>query len=36
MGLQKAQLLLKQSKKKGYYKMLGMACDADQCTIKKA
>ena len=36
MGLQKAQWLLKQSKKKGYCKVLGMARDADQHTIKKA
>ena len=35
-GLQKAQWLLKQSKKKGYYKVLGVACDADQHTMKKA
>ena len=36
MGLQNAQQLLRQSKNKGYYKVLSMARDADQCTIKKA
>jgi DnaJ family protein C protein 3 len=34
--LQKAQKLLKQSKQKDYYKVLGVARDADQRTIKKA
>ncbi|EGO04165.1 hypothetical protein SERLA73DRAFT_164479 [Serpula lacrymans var. lacrymans S7.3] len=34
--LQKAQRLLKQSKQKDYYKVLGVARDADQQTIKKA
>ncbi|EPQ59851.1 hypothetical protein GLOTRDRAFT_71540 [Gloeophyllum trabeum ATCC 11539] len=35
-SLQKAQKLLKQSKQKDYYKVLGVARDADQKTIKKA
>lgn len=34
--LQRAQKLLKQSKQKDYYKILGVARDADQKTIKKA
>ena len=34
--LQKAQRLLKQSKQKDYYKVLGVARDADPKTIKKA
>ncbi|KAG9308738.1 hypothetical protein JVU11DRAFT_11526 [Chiua virens] len=34
--LQKAQRLLKQSKQKDYYKVLGVARDADTKTIKKA
>ncbi|KAH8115629.1 TPR-like protein [Phellopilus nigrolimitatus] len=34
--LQKAQRLLKQSRKKDYYKVLGVARDADERTIKKA
>lgn len=34
--LQKAQRLLKQSKQKDYYKILGVARDADGKTIKKA
>lgn len=34
--LQKAQRLLKQSKKKDYYKVLDVSRDADQKTIKKA
>lgn len=34
--LQKAQRLLKQSKQKDYYKVLGVARDADAKTIKKA
>ena len=34
--LQHAQKLLKQSKQKDYYKILGVARDADQKTIKKA
>lgn len=34
--LQKAQRLLKQSKSKNYYKVLGVARDADDRTIKKA
>ncbi|KIJ33171.1 hypothetical protein M422DRAFT_183590, partial [Sphaerobolus stellatus SS14] len=34
--LQKAQRLLKQSKKKDYYKVIGVARDADARTIKKA
>ncbi|OSD01882.1 hypothetical protein PYCCODRAFT_1368404 [Trametes coccinea BRFM310] len=34
--LQKAQKLLKQSKQKDYYKVLGVARDADAKTIKKA
>ncbi|KAF8520012.1 hypothetical protein BU17DRAFT_75824 [Hysterangium stoloniferum] len=34
--LQKAQRLLKQSKKKDYYKVLGVSRDADARTIKKA
>ncbi|KAH7903073.1 hypothetical protein BJ138DRAFT_1131510 [Hygrophoropsis aurantiaca] len=34
--LQKAQRLLKQSKQKDYYKVLGVARDADGKTIKKA
>jgi DnaJ family protein C protein 3 len=34
--LQKAQRLLKQSKKKDYYKVLGVSRDADLKTIKKA
>ncbi|KAJ6473119.1 hypothetical protein C8R45DRAFT_1012292 [Mycena sanguinolenta] len=34
--LQKAQRLLKQSRAKDYYKVLGVARDADQRTIKKA
>ncbi|TFK53273.1 hypothetical protein OE88DRAFT_1625989 [Heliocybe sulcata] len=34
--LQKAQKLLKQSRQKDYYKVLGVARDADQKTIKKA
>ncbi|KAJ8516418.1 hypothetical protein ONZ45_g6293 [Pleurotus djamor] len=34
--LQKAQRLLKQSKQKDYYKVLGVSRDADQKTIKKA
>jgi len=34
--LQKAQQLLKQSKKKDYYKVLGVSRDADLKTIKKA
>ncbi|KAH9887660.1 hypothetical protein C8Q73DRAFT_712794 [Cubamyces lactineus] len=34
--LQKAQKLLKQSKQKDYYKVLGVARDADTKTIKKA
>ncbi|KAJ7775622.1 hypothetical protein DFH07DRAFT_901602 [Mycena maculata] len=34
--LQKAQRLLKQSKAKDYYKVLGVARDADERTIKKA
>ncbi|KZT23259.1 hypothetical protein NEOLEDRAFT_1136914 [Neolentinus lepideus HHB14362 ss-1] len=35
-SLQKAQKLLKQSKQKDYYKVLGVARDADQKTIKQA
>ncbi|KAL5508682.1 hypothetical protein ACEPAH_6303 [Sanghuangporus vaninii] len=34
--LQKAQRLLKQSRQKDYYKVLGVARDADEQTIKKA
>ncbi|KZT38740.1 TPR-like protein [Sistotremastrum suecicum HHB10207 ss-3] len=34
--LQKAQRLLKQSRQKDYYKVLGVARDADERTIKKA
>ncbi len=34
--LQKAQKLLKQSRSKDYYKVLGVARDADERTIKKA
>ena len=34
--LQKAQKLLKQSKQKDYYKVLGVSRDADERTIKKA
>lgn len=34
--LQKAQKLLKLSKQKDYYKVLGVARDADTKTIKKA
>ncbi|KDQ52052.1 hypothetical protein JAAARDRAFT_184645 [Jaapia argillacea MUCL 33604] len=34
--LQRAQKLLKQSKQKDYYKVLGVARDADEKTIKKA
>jgi DnaJ family protein C protein 3 len=34
--LQKAQRLLKQSRQKDYYKVLGVARDADEKTIKKA
>ncbi|GJN89854.1 hypothetical protein Rhopal_002843-T1 [Rhodotorula paludigena] len=34
--LQKAQRLLKQSKSKDYYKILGVARDADEKTIKRA
>ncbi|KAG9219635.1 hypothetical protein CCMSSC00406_0006043 [Pleurotus cornucopiae] len=34
--LQRAQKLLKQSKQKDYYKVLGVSRDADQKTIKKA
>jgi DnaJ homolog subfamily C member 3 len=34
--LQKAQRLLKQSRQKDYYKVLGVARDADAKTIKKA
>lgn len=34
--LQKAQRLLKQAKKKDYYKVLGVSRDADMRTIKKA
>lgn len=34
--LQKAHRLLKQSKKKDYYKVVGVARDADLRTIKKA
>jgi hypothetical protein len=34
--LQKAQRLLKQAKKKDYYKVLGISRDADSRTIKKA
>jgi DnaJ homolog subfamily C member 3 len=34
--LQKAQRLLKQSTQKDYYKVLGVARDADAKTIKKA
>lgn len=34
--LQKAQRLLKQSKRKDYYKVLGVSRDADSRTIKKA
>ncbi|TDL18409.1 hypothetical protein BD410DRAFT_775048 [Rickenella mellea] len=34
--LQKAQRLLKQARKKDYYKVLGVARDADERTIKKA
>ena len=34
--LQKAQKLLKQSRQKDYYKVLGVARDADERTIKKA
>ena len=34
--LQRAQKLLKQSKQKDYYKVLGVARDADAKTIKKA
>lgn len=34
--LQKAQRLLKQSKQKDYYKVLGVSRDADERTIKKA
>lgn len=34
--LQRAQKLLKQSKQKDYYKVLGVARDADTRTIKKA
>ena len=34
--LQKAQRLLKQSKKKDYYKVLGVSRDADLKTVKKA
>ncbi|KLO17381.1 hypothetical protein SCHPADRAFT_925865 [Schizopora paradoxa] len=34
--LQKAQRLLKQSRSKDYYKVLGVARDADERTIKKA
>ncbi|KAL0948841.1 hypothetical protein HGRIS_008963 [Hohenbuehelia grisea] len=34
--LQRAQKLLKQSKQKDYYKILGVSRDADQRTIKKA
>ena len=34
--LTKAQKLLKQSKQKDYYKVLGVARDADTRTIKKA
>lgn len=35
-GLEKAHRLLQQSKKKDYYKVLGVSRDADQRTIKKA
>lgn len=34
--LQKAQRLLKVSKQKDYYKVLGVSRDADERTIKKA
>lgn len=34
--LQKAQRLLKQSKQKDYYKVLGVSRDADTRTIRKA
>ena len=34
--MQKAQKLLKQSKQKDYYKILGVPRDADDRTIKKA
>ena len=34
--LQKVQRLLKQSKQKDYYKVLGVSRDADERTIKKA
>ncbi|KAF8582449.1 TPR-like protein [Ramaria rubella] len=34
--LQKAQRLLKQSKKKDYYKVLGVSRDADKRTVKRA
>ena len=36
LKLQKAQKLLKQSRQKDYYKVLGVARDADAKTIKKA
>lgn len=34
--LQKAQVLLKRSKKKDYYKVLGISRDADERTVKRA
>ena len=34
--LQRAQRLLKQSRSKDYYKVLGVSRDADEKTIKKA
>ena len=34
--LTKAQRLLKQSRQKDYYKVLGVSRDADEKTIKKA
>jgi DnaJ family protein C protein 3 len=34
--MQRVQRLLKQSKQKDYYKVLGVARDADARTIKKA
>ena len=36
LRLQKAQKLLKQSRQKDYYKVLGVSRDADTKTIKKA
>ena len=36
LKLQKAQKLLKQSRQKDYYKVIGVSRDADAATIKKA